>query len=60
MVFTSPQESDPTVLDHLINVELLDQSLLQESTFDEFGELKDHMAMLLNTFLDVPTQVCHK
>ena len=67
VVFTSPQEWDPTVLDQGNNLELLpdpasapDQSFLQESTFDEFGELKHCMIMLLNTFLDAPTQACHK
>ena len=46
VVFTSPQEWDPTILDNRINLELLpaphsapDQSLLEECTFDEFGEL---------------------
>ena len=53
---------DLTVIHHGINLELFpapdsaaDRSLLQESTFDELGELKEHMAMLLNTF-----QACHK
>ena len=46
--FTFPQEWNPTVLDNGINLELLppphsatDQSLLLESTFDEFGVLKE-------------------
>ena len=67
VVFTSPQQWDLTVLNHKISLELLpapdsaiDQSLLQESTFDEFGELKGCVVMLLNIFLDASTQACHK
>ena len=37
-----------------------DQSLLQNSTFDEFGELKELAVMLLNTFLDASLHACHK
>ena len=67
VVFTSPQEWDPTVLNHRINLKLLpdtdsapDQSRLQESTFDEYGHLKDSVSMLFNTFTDAPTQACHE
>ena len=67
MIFTSPQECDSAVLNHGINVKFLpdpdsapDHSLLQTSTFDGCGELKDDMVMLVNTFLDAPTQACHK
>ena len=67
VVFTSPQEWDQNVLDHGINLELLpdpdsapDQYLLQEFSFDEFGEPKESIVMLLNTLLDAPTQECHK
>ena len=67
MVFTSPQKWDLTVLDHRINLELLPdpdsvpgQYLLQEPIIDEFGELKDHVVMLLHTFLDASTQACNK
>ena len=48
VIFTSPQEWGPTVVDHVINLELLedtgfssDESLLQDPIFDEFGELNE-------------------
>ena len=57
--FTSPDTWDASVLDHGITPSLLeeinqecDNSLLQDSIFDEFGELQHRMVQQLNIFWD--------
>ena len=57
--FTSPDTWDVSVLDHVISPSLLeeinqdsDDSLLQHSIFDEFGELQHRVIQQLNVFWD--------
>ena len=57
--FTSPDTWDASVLDHGITPSLLeeinqetDDSLLQDSIFDEFGELQHRVVQKLNVFWD--------
>ena len=57
--FTSPDTWDASVLDHGITASLLeeinqesDDSLLQDSIFDEFGELHHRVTQQLNIFLE--------
>ena len=57
--FTSPDTWDASVLDHVISPSLLeeinqnsDDSLLQHSIFDEFGELQHRVIKQLNVFWD--------
>ena len=57
--FTSPDIWDGPVFDHGITPSLLeeinqetDDSLLQDSTFDEFGELQHRVVQQLNVFWD--------
>ena len=52
VVFTSPQEWDQTLLDHGISTDLLedidtssDDSLLDDTLFDEFGEMNQQVVM---------------
>ena len=59
MFFTSPDTWDASVLDHGISASLLseinqetDDSLLQDSILDEFGELLHRVAHQLNVFWD--------
>ena len=56
---TSPDTWDASVLDHGITPSLLeeinqesDHSLLQDSIFDEFGELQHRVVQQLNIFWD--------
>ena len=60
--FTSPDIWDPSVLDHEITPSLLedinqhsDDSLLQESIFDEYGDLHHRAIQTLNIFCDLPS-----
>ena len=59
--FTSPDIWDPSVLDHEITPSLLedinqqsDDSLLQDSIFDEYGDLHHRAIQTLNVFCDLP------
>ena len=59
--FTSPDIWDPSVLDHEITPSLLedinqhsDDSLLQESIFDEYGDLHHRAIQTLDIFCDLP------
>ena len=59
--FTSPDIWDPSVLDHEITPSLLedinqqsDDSLLQDSIFDEYGDLHHRATQTLNVFCDLP------
>ena len=59
--FTSPDIWDPSVLDHEITPSLLedinqqsDDSLLQYSIFDEYGDLHHRAIQTLNVFCDLP------
>ena len=58
--FTSPDIWDPSVLDHEITPSLLedinqhsDDSLLQDSIFDEYGDLHNRAIQTLNIFCDL-------
>ena len=60
--FTSPDIWDASVLDHEITPSLLedinqhsDDSLLQDSIFDEYGDLHHRAIQTLNTFCDLPS-----
>ena len=60
--FTSPDIWDPSVLDHEITPSLLedinqhsDDSLLQDSIFDEYGDLHHRAIQTLNIFCDIPS-----
>ena len=60
--FTSPDIWDPSVLDHEITPSLLeditqhyDDSLLQESIFDEYGDLHHRAIQTLNIYCDLPS-----
>ena len=60
--FTSPEIWDPSVLDHGITPSLLedinqhsDDSLLQDSIFDEYGDLHHRAIQTLNIFCDLPS-----
>ena len=60
--FTSPDIWDPSVLDHEITPSLLedinqhsDDSLLQDSIFDEYGDLHHRAIQALNIFCDIPS-----
>ena len=60
--FTSPDIWDASVLDHEITPSLLedinqhsDDSLLQDSIFDEFGDLHHRAIQTLNIFCDLPS-----
>ena len=60
--FTSPDISDASVLDHEITPSLLedinqhsDDSLLQDSIFDEYGDLHHRAIQTLNIFCDLPS-----
>ena len=60
--FTSPEIWDPSVLDHEITPSLLedinqhsDDSLLQESIFDEYGDLHHRAIQTLDIFCDLPS-----
>ena len=60
--FTSPDIWDPSVLDHEITPSLLedinqhsDDSLLQDSIFDEYGDLHNRAIQTLNIFCDLPS-----
>ena len=60
--FTSPDIWDPSVLDHEITPSLLedinqhsDDSLLQDSIFDEYGDLHHRAIQTLNIFCDLPS-----
>ena len=60
--FTSPDNWDPSVLDHEITPSLLedinqhsDDSLLQDSIFDEYGDLHHRAIQTLNIFCDLPS-----
>ena len=63
--FTSPDIWDDSVLDHGITPALLDEinqeaddSLLQDSIYDEFGDVQQHMVQHLDVFWDlIPTEV---
>ena len=61
VVFTSPDIWDASVLDHEITPSLLedinqhsDDSLLQDSIFDEYGDLHHRAIQTLNIFCDLP------
>ena len=61
--FTSPDIWDASVLDHEITPSLLedinqhyDDSLLQDSIFDEYGDLHHRAIQTLNIFCDLPSQ----
>ena len=60
--FTSPDIWDPSVLDHEITPSLLedinqhsDDSLLQDSISDEYGDLHHRAIQTLNIFCDLPS-----
>ena len=60
--FTSPDIWDASVLDHEITPSLLedinehsDESLLQDSIFDEYGDLHHRAIQTLNIFCDLPS-----
>ena len=60
--FTSPDIWDPSVLDHEITPSLLedinqhsDDSLLQESIFDEYGDLHHRAIQTLDNFCVLPS-----
>ena len=60
--FTSPDIWDPSVLDHEITPSLLedinqhsDDSLLQDSIFDEYGDLHHRAIQTLDIFSDLPS-----
>ena len=60
--FTSPDIWDASVLDHEITPSLLeeinqhsDDSLLQDSNFDEYGDLHHRAIQTLNIFCDLPS-----
>ena len=60
--FTSPDNWDASVLDHEITPSLLedinqhsDDSLLQDSIFDEYGDLHHRAIQTLNIFCDLPS-----
>ena len=60
--FTSPDIWDPSVLDHEITPSLLedinqhsDDSLLQDSIFDEYGDLHHRAIQTLSIFCDLPS-----
>ena len=60
--FTSPDIWDASVLDHVITPSLLedinqhsDDSLLQDSIFDEYGDLHHSAIQTLNIFCDLPS-----
>ena len=60
VVFTSPHRWDPTVLEHDIILELLedtdtssDDSLLDDPFFGEFVEMNEQVVMALDCFLDI-------
>ena len=60
--FTSPDIWDTSVLDHEITPSLLedinqhsDDSLLQDSIFDEYGDLHHRAIQTLNIFCDLPS-----
>ena len=60
--FTSPDIWDASVLDHEITPSLLedinqhsDDSLLQDSIFDEYGDLNHRAIQTLNIFCDLPS-----
>ena len=60
--FTSPDIWDPSVLDHEITPSLLedinqhsDDSLLQDSIFDEYGDLHHRAIQTLDIFCDLPS-----
>ena len=60
--FTSPDILDASVLDHEITPSLLedinqhsDDSLLQDSIFDEYGDLHHRAIQTLNIFCDLPS-----
>ena len=60
--FTSPEIGDASVLDHEITPSLLedinqhsDDSLLQDSIFDEYGDLHHRAIQTLNIFCDLPS-----
>ena len=60
--FTSPEIWDASVLDHEITPSLLkdinqhsEDSLLQDSIFDEYGDLHHRAIHTLNTFCDIPS-----
>ena len=60
--FTSPDICDASVLDHGITPSLLedinqhsDDSLLQDSIFDEYGDLHHRAIQTLNIFCDLPS-----
>ena len=60
--FTSPDIWDASVLDHEITPSLLedinqhsDDSLLQDSIFDEYGDLHHRAIQTLNIFCDLPS-----
>ena len=60
--FTSPDIWDVSVLDHEITPSLLedinkhsDDSLLQDSIFDEYGDLHHSAIQALNIFYDLPS-----
>ena len=60
--FTSPDIWDASVLDHEITPSLLedinqhsDDSLLQDSIFDEYGDLYHRAIQTLNIFCDLPS-----
>ena len=60
--FTSPDIRDASVLDHEITPSLLedinqhsDDSLLQDSIFDEYGDLHHRAIQTLNIFCDLPS-----
>ena len=60
--FTSPDIWDASVLDHEITPSLLedinqhsDDSLLQDSIFDEYGDLHHRAIQTLNVFCDLPS-----
>ena len=60
--FTSPDIWDASVLDHEITPSLLedinqhsDDSLLQDSIFDDYGDLHHRAIQTLNIFCDLPS-----
>ena len=60
--FTSPDNWDASILDHEITPSLLedinqhsDDSLLQDSIFDEYGDLHHRAIQTLNIFCDLPS-----
>ena len=62
VIFTSPDIWDASVLDHEITPSLLeginqhsDDSLLQDSIFDEYGDLHHRAIQTLNIFCDLPS-----